>query len=70
MCTQPGLVLFYTGLIVLGLERPAHAYVDPGSIAILVQVLVAGLGGAIITFRRYLLDLFHRLTGMHKPPKK
>ena len=38
--------------VVLLFERPAHAYIDPGSGSLIYQVLLAGLLGLGFTLRR------------------
>jgi hypothetical protein len=51
---------------------PAHAYLDPGSGSMLVQVLVAGVAGAAFILRLYwqkFLGLFKRSKNA-KAPKK
>lgn len=42
------------------LERPAYAYVDPGSSLLLFQSLSALVTGALFYFRRRLKALFSR----------
>jgi len=49
------IVVFY--LIVLS-PRMVYAYIDPGSITILIQVLIVAIGGGIIAFRRNVANVF------------
>ncbi len=49
-----------TALAVWGAEAPVHAYIDPGSGAIIWQAAVAGLVGAAYYFRRFFGRLFSR----------
>ena len=50
-------------LLVLVLGTPAEAYIDPGSGSMLMQLLLAGVMGGIVTFRaglRRVFGLFRR----------
>lgn len=40
-------------MVLIGTERPAHAYTDPGTGAMIWQMLVAGFVGAAFYFRRF-----------------
>ena len=42
------------------LERPAHAYVDPGSSLLVFQSVSAFVTGALFYFRRRIKALFNR----------
>ena len=42
------------------LERPAYAYVDPGSSLLIYQSITAAVTGALFYFRRRLKALFGR----------
>ena len=42
-------------------SKNAYAYIDPGSIAILVQVILAAIAGGFIAFRRFFVNLFCRI---------
>lgn len=44
-------VVLLLGCVLL-FERPAHAYIDPGSGSLIYQALLAGLLGLGFTFRR------------------
>ena len=46
--------------------RNACAYIDPGSISILIQVVVVAVGGIIIAFRTAIANVFRRLLGLKK----
>ena len=46
--------LLLIGVLLVCLEREAKAYTDPGSGALIWQLLVAGFFGAIFYFRRVL----------------
>ena len=55
-------ILALAGLVVLGLlafERPAQAYLDPGSGSVLLQVLLGGFAAVGVAARFF----WHRLTG-------
>ena len=47
---------------------PAHAYVDPGSGTLLVQLLVAAVVGATFYFRRALFNIKSFFLGNRKDP--
>jgi hypothetical protein len=47
-------VLVVLGLFILATERPAQAYTDPGSGALIWQMLVAGFVGLMFYGRRFL----------------
>ena len=47
-------------LFVMLVERPAHAYTDPGSGLLLWQGLMAALVGAGFYFRKFFYQLFSR----------
>ncbi len=46
-------VLLLAGLLSFGTEREAHAYTDPGSGAMIWQMLAAGFVGVMFYFRRF-----------------
>lgn len=50
--------------IVLVAERPAHAYIDPGSGSIIYQVILAGLLGLGFTFRRAYASVIRVVRGI------
>lgn len=39
-------------MLLLGFAAPAHAYVDPGTGSMLVQMAIAGVAGALFYFRQ------------------
>lgn len=41
----------------------AYAYLDPGTMTYIIQILVAGLIGGIYGLRYYILKIFNKLTG-------
>jgi hypothetical protein len=51
-------IIGFLGLLLL-LPKRASAYTDPGSGALLLQTLVAGLTGLAFYFRRFLTRLLH-----------
>jgi hypothetical protein len=58
-----------TGWCVLLAERPAEAYLDPGSGSMLLQVLLGGVAGVAVIAKLYwgrLLSLF----GIRRDPPK
>ncbi len=40
-------------LSVLGIDTPAHAYLDPGTGSMLVQMLLGGVAGALVIGKLY-----------------
>lgn len=46
---------------------PAHAYLDPGTGSMLVQLLLGGVAGAVVVVRLYWQKL-KDLIGFRKPP--
>ena len=57
-------------LAALGLGQPAHAYLDPGTGSILIQVLLGGAAGAAAILKLYwhnIRDYFSR--GAAKKPE-
>ena len=59
--------LFVT--LACSLERPAYAYVDPGSSLLIFQSLSALVTGALFYFRRRLKALFIRSSSPSSPNK-
>ena len=59
MISKPNiLIIIY---IVIFTPQPAYGYIDPGSFAILLQVLLAGIIGVLVTFRNYIVSIFKTL---------
>ena len=52
------LIIIY---IVIFTPQPAYGYIDPGSITILLQLLLAGIAGFLVTFRNYIVSIFKTL---------
>ena len=52
------LIIIY---IVIFTHQPAYGYIDPGSLSILLQVLLAGIAGVLVTFRNYIVSIFKTL---------
>jgi len=53
-------------MLAVALALPAHAYIDPGSGALVIQALVSALVGALFFARSYLMRIarsFRRLLG-------
>ena len=46
--------------------QPAHAYLDPGTGSILLQMLLGGVAGGIVIIKLY----WHRLTSFFKRDQK
>ncbi len=47
------VVIILTCAVVLFLERPVHAYVDPGSGSMFLQLLLGGVAGVGVIVRLY-----------------
>ena len=61
-----GLLAF---VFVITVPTPAHAYLDPGSVSLTIQAIVAALAGAALTWKHWywrLRSLLHR-DRMRKP---
>lgn len=54
------IVLLVTGLL---WSDAALAYVDPVNGAMMLQLLLSGIAGGLMVFRRALSDLFRRIIG-------
>ena len=52
------LIIIY---IVIFTPQPAYGYIDPGSIAVLLQVIIAGIVGFLAVFRNYIVSVFKKL---------
>jgi hypothetical protein len=63
MNLQKLVLVFVVGLL---WSRPALAYVDPVSGAMLLQVLFSGIAGAGVVFRRVIGNFFRRLKARWK----
>ena len=59
-------VVVITVYLVLVCARPAHAYLDPGSGGMMVQLLLGGFAGAAVLVRLYWRQLLIRI-GFRKP---
>ena len=49
------------GLLILSWEKPAHAYIDPGSGSFILQVLFGGVAGAVVLCKMYWKGLREKL---------
>ncbi len=50
-------------------SKNAYAYIEPGSLTIIIQGIVAALAGGIVVFRRYIVGSFSRLFKINKKEK-
>lgn len=57
-----------SGLVLLLVAAPAHAYVDPGTGTLMVQMLLAALAGGLFYLRTF-IDKVKRLFGHGKDPQ-
>jgi hypothetical protein len=53
--------LLLVAVLVAAFERPAHAYLDPGSGSMLVQLLVGGVAAAAVALKLYWYKLLRLL---------
>ena len=56
------VVLVFTILILVGMPRPAHAYLDANTGSLLLQLLVGGLAGLALAAKL----MWSRITGLFK----
>ena len=56
-------VMLLTLAVILGWTAPAHAYVDPGSGSMFVQLVLGGVAGIAVAIRIY----WRRLVGRFRP---
>ena len=47
--------------IVLFIPQIAYGYIGPGSMAILFQLLLAGIAGVLVVFRSYIFSVINKL---------
>ena len=57
------LIIIY---IIIFTPQYAYGYIDPGSITILLQLLMAGIAGFLVTFRHYVVSVFKTLFKKNK----
>jgi len=57
------LIIIY---IVMLIPSNLFGYIDPGSITILLQLLLAGIAGFLVTFRHYVVSVFKTLFKKNK----
>ena len=58
-------LMFVAGLTVLLIATPkaAHAYIDPGTGAMILQLLLGGIAGALVVLKLY----WHKLKDLVRP---
>ena len=56
----------YATFFCIFFTKPAYAYIDPGTVSIVVQAVVAGVAGAAATFR-YWISWVKNLFNFSKP---
>jgi hypothetical protein len=54
------------GLLILTLPIDAHAYLDPGTGSMVLQVIIAGILGAVFTFKSYVRAVITSITGIFR----
>ena len=63
------LLVFFLTLLLFFISNPAHAYLDPGSMSLVIQAILATLAGAALTWKHWywrLLEFF----GIKKQKRK
>ena len=53
--------------LMMAIPTTAHAYIDPGSSSLFLQVVVAGGVGAVIMFRRLIGNILRSFISIFKP---
>jgi hypothetical protein len=62
-------ILFVSILALVVFASPAYAYLDPGTGSMIIQLVVAGVLGALFTIKtwwRFICDFAKRLVGKSK----
>lgn len=59
-CPNLGFLLLLTALMIGATSTPAHAYLDPGTGSMILQVLLGGLAGIAVAGKFY----WHRLRSL------
>ncbi len=58
---QSSLFVFFLTLLLFFKSDPAHAYLDPGSVSLVIQAIIATIAGAALTWKHWywrLLNFF------------
>ena len=63
MKPKAGLIAFVSFVAAF---EPAHAYLDPGSVSLVIQGIVAALAGAALTWKHW----YWRLRSFFRPDRK
>ena len=66
--TVTGLLVFL--YVALALPKSACAYIDPGSISVLLQLVFTSAAGFLFAFRRIILNFFLKLFRRHRKDEK
>ena len=53
MKNPPVFIALLGSLLLLAMTGPAHAYLDPGTGSILLQMLLGGVAGGLVVIRLY-----------------
>lgn len=65
-----GLAILFVMLLFVSFERPAYAYVDPGSSLLIYQSVTAMVAGAVFYLRGRIKALFHRSSRSTEIPRE
>ncbi len=57
------------GLLIVALGRDAYAYLDPGTASYVVQMIIAGVVGALFVIKLYWVKLRLFIVGLFRRPK-
>lgn len=57
---------YATAAIAFTISQPAYAYLDPGTGSVILQMLIAGVIGALFTIKMYWYRLKHFVTNLFR----
>ena len=65
-----GSIFVFAWFILLFSVKPAHAYLDPGTSSMILQLLLGGVAGALVVGRLYLEKIKSLIAGLfgRQPP--
>jgi hypothetical protein len=63
-----GALALLTAIVVTAAVEPAHAYIDPGTSSMVIQVIVGGLAAVLVMTRRLWEGTIQRVRRFGRPP--
>jgi hypothetical protein len=63
------VTLLVAAVLLVAFERPTHAYLDPGTGSMLLQVLLGGVAGAVVIVKLYWRGLLRLLRIRPRDPR-